>query len=536
MSQRLRGRLVPVAGALVATVALLIIGSGAGCAIGLAQAAREAVSARDFTRARELYRRLLQEQPANTEYMLWVARLSAWLKRFGPALEEYDRVLAREPQNADALIGKAYVLMWQHKFAPARALLDEAARVAPRSEDLRQARASLERYQHPPGAALSAAERKARDALAAHRLSEARDQYAALARRAPANLEYPLWVGRISGWMNDYAAAEQAYVEVLARDPGNLEALTGEAYVAMWQERFDQARQLLERAAQAGPDNFEVHLALARFYHYQDLDDRALAHLERALRAAPGNPEARALGRQLRPSRPLELRVGYEHDWFTFFTPGNIGSLSLGYIGKRDQLRLNYEAWDRFGKTAERAGASYDGRLGAHTYLRAGFLYAPGGPIVIPRQDYTVGVSQGLPGGLALGVDYRYLHFSTANVHILNPSIEYYLRRPIWLAARFYQNWTDFKAGGATSDQSFLLEYSQQVAEPLTIHLGYARGNESFSSFTADRLGQFTANTVYWRGELAVSQGLSLGMFYSYQLRSSGAELNSLGLSVTLRR
>jgi tetratricopeptide (TPR) repeat protein len=90
-------------------------------------AAQQAVAAKHFTEAREIYRQLLRKEPENLAYQNWVARLSAWLKEYDVALAAYDLTLARQPENFEAVLGKAYVRMWQRQFHEAEVLLEQAA-------------------------------------------------------------------------------------------------------------------------------------------------------------------------------------------------------------------------------------------------------------------------------------------------------------------------------------------------------------------------------------------------------------------------
>lgn len=91
-------------------------------------AAQQAVAAKRFGEAREIYRLLLRNDPENLAYQNWVARLSAWLKEYDAALAAYDVTLVRQPENFEAVLGKAYVRMWQRQFQEAESLLEQAAR------------------------------------------------------------------------------------------------------------------------------------------------------------------------------------------------------------------------------------------------------------------------------------------------------------------------------------------------------------------------------------------------------------------------
>ncbi len=85
--------------------------------------AQKAISGKNFKKAREIYSKLSQEKPENLSFVLWTARLSAWLGDYKTALKVYDEVLQKYPTNNEALLGKAYVLMWQKKYGKAKEIL-----------------------------------------------------------------------------------------------------------------------------------------------------------------------------------------------------------------------------------------------------------------------------------------------------------------------------------------------------------------------------------------------------------------------------
>jgi YaiO family outer membrane protein len=98
----------------------------------------------------------------------------------------------------------------------------------------------------------------AQESVRDHRFARAREIYQALLKRDPANLEYRIWVARLSGWLGNYPQALEEYDEVLSREPANTEALVGKAYVLMWQGRLTDARNLLQRARALSPNDSDV--------------------------------------------------------------------------------------------------------------------------------------------------------------------------------------------------------------------------------------------------------------------------------------
>ncbi len=523
---------------------LIILGELTAFAQDLRQTAREAVRKHRFAQARELYVALLKREPANLEYLIWLARLSAWLGDYRQAVEIYDGVLARAPVNADALVGEAYVLMWQGCLAAAHSVLERARKAAPDDSDVVEAWQAYARYSQAPKPVAAAAtddEEAATAAVKAHRFTQARELYRKLATRHPNDLDYILRDARITGWLGEYKESARIFDHVLADHPENIDAMVGKADVLLWQGRYREAAALLERAKTAAPNDRQVELALARFYFYQDDGSEASKYLKQVLEQDPHNVEALALQSEIVPHHPWMLQVGFEHDRFSYAGPGNVGRTTIGYKGRSTDFYLDQEVWDWYGKLQNRFGANIVHRFSTRTWVHAGFLYGPGGVTVVPRQDYNVGISQQLPYGLVPSLDYRYLHFSAADVHFIEPGVEYYFKRPIWLQLRYIETFTKFMkpvsgSGGIIPMESVMLQYNQQVAEPLTIHGGYAYGGETFLPYTNDRIGRFTANTAFIGADLSFSPLYQLGASYSYEFRSDNRTLSSLNLTLTIRR
>ena len=169
-----------------------------------------------------------------------------------------------------------------------------------------------------------------------------------------------------------------------------------------------------------------------------------------------------------------------------------------------------------------------------------GLLYGPG-DTVLPREDYNLGVSQQLPFGFVPSLDYRYLHFSGSNVHFIEPGIEYYFTRPIWLRLVFVETLTQFTkpaghTGGIVPMQSVMARYNQQIAERLTVHAGYAYGGETFLPYTYDRVGRFYANTALAGADLSISPLYKVGVWYGCEIRNDNRTLSSVTLTFTVRR
>lgn len=164
-------------------------------------------------------------------------------------------------------------------------------------------------------------------------------------------------------------------------------------------------------------------------------------------------------------------------------------------------------------------------------------MLAPGAR-ALARQDYTGGFAYSLAERVVLSTDYRHMRFNDAVVRVVSPSIEYYFEKPRWLQATFYQAWTDYTAPGLpiAGTRSLSIRYNQQLNEAILLHARYARGNESFSALSVDRLGKFGANTFTTAADFKISPSYMTSVFYSYQKRSTGSHQNSFGISLTVRK
>jgi YaiO family outer membrane protein len=522
---------------------LLLLGASIVLAQTHDQAAQQAVRDHRFAQAREIYETLFKRKPSDLEYLIWIARLSGWLGDYGQAIDTYDQALARDPGNADALIGKAYVLMWQGRLAAALPILQRARTAAPDDLDVVEAWRAYEQYSLPAkpiNTSQSHEEQAAAAAIRAQNFAQGRELYRKLAAEYPNNLDYVIEEARVTGWMGDYDGSMRIFDGVLAAHPDDVETMVGKAQVLLWQGRFNQAGALLKRAERLAPNNPEVALVLARFYFYQDNTGEAHRYLKQVLLTDPHNTDALALLALLASNHPWMLQLGFENDHFSYSAPGYIGRTTAGYEGRNTSFYLNQEVWNWYGKVDNRFGASIVHRFPTRTWLRAGLLYGPG-DTVLPREDYNLGVSQQLPFGFVPSLDYRYLHFSGSNVNFIEPGIEYYFTRPIWLRLVFVETLTQFTkpaghTGGIVPMQSVMARYNQQIAERLTVHAGYAYGGETFLPYTYDRVGRFYANTALAGADLSISPLYKVGVWYGCEIRNDNRTLSSVTLTFTVRR
>ena len=387
------------------------------------------------------------------------------------------------------------------------------------------------------GAGLAQDEEKAaRELIKQQKFAEARELYTQLLKLDPDNLDYQNQVGRLSAWMKDYPRATEVFDSVLKRDVRNVEAITGKAYVGMWQHHYTTAEELLAQAKKISPEDVDVEMALARLCHYQKRERAAKEHVQRALKLDPNNSEAQDLRGEIDPPRPIEVRVGFEQERFSFTHPGNMGFVSAGYNGEQNHIALQYEEWGLFDERTRRAGVTLERKLGSW-WVRANAIAGPGA-LVIPRQEYAGGASHALPKHLTIDLDYRMMRFHTADVQIASPELTYYFTKPVWLTLTYDNAWTAWRTTAAPGavNHSWLGQYYQQVSKKVVLHTGYARGSENFETLTVDRLGVFLADTYLAGADIRIAHGYSVELLGSYQARADHQHQITFGANFTVKQ
>lgn len=97
--------------------------------------AKRALKGGDYPLAIELYRRVLQEEPDNTDGLLGLARARLLSQQFKPALATYRSLLRRDPRNTEALIGLGETYNLLRQYTAAEGPLKRVLSVEPSSAD-----------------------------------------------------------------------------------------------------------------------------------------------------------------------------------------------------------------------------------------------------------------------------------------------------------------------------------------------------------------------------------------------------------------
>jgi YaiO family outer membrane protein len=346
-------------------------------------------------------------------------------------------------------------------------------------------------------------EEAARDAVARRDFEKARRLYAELQSAHPDALGYAVWEARLTSWLDDYERADALYDRVLARDPEHLEALVGKAYVASWDRRYEEADLLLERAervAPADPDVAEARAATAR---------------ARAWRAL-----------SIDGSR-IEVGTGFQYESYSYTDAAYMAFVRGRYHPGRFRYLLEVQQWDKFDERSTRVGAGVAGRLRPKWPFALEAWVDPGSD-VLPEYDLRAGIGRVLPWRIGAGLDYRYAAFPDVRVHIGSLALEYYLPFPGWVTASYYHAFTDADVRARDDDNdAYAIRYHHQVMSPVTLHVGYARGGETYDDLSIDRVGRFEAHTVEGAADVVLTRHWAVRVGGSHQARDNGQSVTT---------
>ncbi len=376
---------------------------------------------------------------------------------------------------------------------------------------------------------------RARAAVQAKQYKTALELFDRIVEQNPKDLEARVWVARLRSWQQDYAAAERGYRDVLLEDPGNVEAELGLVDVLSWQKQYQEAQQRLEKLRANRPQDPEVTVRLGRLARWQGNTADAQRYYAETLALNPADPDIRheaettpAADREAR----FRLALGYSHDHFDFTDSANEGFLELAYRRDRATVlgRIQYQS--KFGEQRPRYAFGTTCQLRTRTWVHGEFGWASSQAIVVPQQDATLELTQGLRPGLAAGGGYRYMNFRDGEVQVVSALTNLDVRTNLHLYLRYTPALTRFKATGArTWNHNGWMRGVWDANRTLSPYLLYAVGSESFEAITVDQLGRFAAHTYGGGAEVRMNSRQGFRAGYFYQRRTQARRQHSFSLS-----
>jgi len=367
---------------------------------------------------------------------------------------------------------------------------------------------------------------QARTAVSEKRYNEALTIYRNLLAEKPGDVDYIVWIARLSSWTGDNDTAAEYYSKALVAEPGNIDALLGKANLLMWKQRYAEAAELLEKARELAPSNTEVELAWSRYYHYQGNEADAKRQLTKVLVQDRENKEALRLQESLVPDHTIELRVGYEGDTLPGTAPGAIEEASISYLTGRNRIGIDFAHFDRFGEAGNLGGMHFSRKLNGATSVRASALFGGGGAIVA-RRDWSLGFSRKVYPGLVLGGDYRHIDFPSLKIDAAIANADYYFEKPVWIQTSYAANRI-----GRDTTPSFLARINFKVRKNVTLNAGYGRGTEVFQLALPSEFGSFTQDSYIGGVNLDLSRKTRIETAYTLGRRSTGLLQNTFVIAM----
>ena len=377
-----------------------------------------------------------------------------------------------------------------------------------------------------PAQDLQQLQSQAQTAVSEKRFGDALTLYRTLLAASPTDVDYTLWIARLSAWTGDQTVAADFYDRALTLDPKNVDAMVGKANVLLWKHSYHDAFALLTAVCELAPSNTDVELAWSRYYHWQGDDTNAKLHVEKSLAFDGGNREALDLKESLVPDHTIEIRIAYEGDTLPATTPGAIEEIGATYFSRKSALGVDFFHMNRFGEAGSRGGLHYSRKLGGLTSVRAAALFGAGGDIVA-RQDLSVGMSRTVRHGLVLGADYRHIAFRSSKVDAAIADLDYYFEKPIWIVTSFAAN----RVEGATTP-ALQARFNSRVRNNLTMNVGYGHGTEIFQLALPTDFGAFRRDSYMGGITFAFTRKTRTEATYRLARRSTGTFENMYLIAV----
>jgi YaiO family outer membrane protein len=366
------------------------------------------------------------------------------------------------------------------------------------------------------------------------RTGEALPQFEEIVRQQPHDVEARLWYARLLRRAGKSDTAEQEFRRALDQAPRHADALTGLASLLDMRGAHEEASALLDRAEQIAPGSVDVLTARAQHLRLAGRSSEAESYYNRAGVLRPEDADIRQSLEQIRRINRHRIEASLFTEGAAGTTRANAADVALDVRGT-DRIRYHarFQAQTRFGQHEARAGGGIEWRARPDLTVRGSSLIGPGADI-IARSD-TSGALEHVRGRFESVLGIRYMAFQGARVWIFAPGGTFWMNDRTAVSARYYGSATAFGERPSVANHSGTVRLRLNVSPRVWLDTGYSRGVESFEQLSADRLGQFRADTVSG-GVLYHLPGLqSLWTTLEYQRRSDDRTMVRLSAGVVHR-
>ncbi|MBI5299159.1 MAG: tetratricopeptide repeat protein [Deltaproteobacteria bacterium] len=326
-------------------------------------------------------------------------------------------------------------------------------------------------------------------------------------------------------WDKHYDESIAVYGKILKANPNDVEASIGLATVTAWNGDYTKAQKIYESLLIANPQNKEVLFGLARVLFWQGENKESLEMLDRLLAMDPTNADAIAEKQKILQEKtlqqPFKLRTYYHFEDMNFTTDANGAGFLLSYDKSKEWgVRGGFDYINKFNNSAPgyRVGGTYWATK--TTVISTDIQFAPR-QVVVPQQAYNVEIGQNLSKTLVASLGYRFADYRAASLHLITPSITWYLHPRLDWMAKYFFSVSQFN-GREEIDNSAMTRINWNVVNPITVSAGYARDNESFDSGDPVKPGAFSANHLFGMLQWEVYKRFGIDFLFDYEKRNNG--------------
>ena len=421
----------------------------------------------------DLYRAIIQRHPVDLDVRTALARVLSWKLDRKEARILYEGVLEEDPRHTDALQGLGDLLFWEGRSAEALPYYERAHAIS-HDPALAERIASITDDAHQPINPSPALISKLPDQERSERIAqgqvseqngaykEAIAIYQLLLTTYPADDEVRGRLARLLARDGQHEQAEVLYRDILTRHPTDLDVRTNLARTLSWRKQHAAAIHHYREVLEQDQTNRDALHGLADSLYWSGATREAAEHYTR-LYQLTGDESVSSRLRDVAalletsPQAPVGQRDSTIRLPFRDYLKVGYGefSYSRDIRNERDVL---IELSKSIGAQTVIARVEPIQRFGFHdTVLSAeaysplwrqawGYVAAQGtiNPDFSPHYSFVGEASQGLGilhpllSRVEASFGYRYLSYTTDNIHLLSPGFTVFLPFNLWLTEKLY--------------------------------------------------------------------------------------------------
>lgn len=476
----------------------------------------------EYPSAIKTYENILMDHPNHLETQVrlaWVFRANG---QASEARNIYEENLKQNPKSADLWIGLGHTFLDQNRFFDAEKSFKTAQGYLPENDSAQSELDSILKIVARRRIQRSAeAIENSGDLISAEsRLKRALQTY-------PDDPDFLFQLARIQSRLDKLEESHKTYDQLIAIQADNTDYLVGKSLVYKKQGNLLESEAGFRKVLAVSPDHPDALMGMALISTAEKDYFRTDEILGKILEKDSTNSMARDRKSDLSNFVRERLIINSAYEKFTnldnrtthhaeYFHP--FDSSFRGSMGV-DLLRSS-------GNTDQSGFITANKDISRLTNIGGRISVAPDA-LLMARRTVEGEITQGIPGTpLSLIMLYRYMNFSTSDVHLYSPGILYYFNDHFSILGRAYV--AELNNGNT---QTGLIKFNYKANPYFTSYIGGAYGTGS-SGFTAsNQLIKTTTTSAQTGFNFAISDRLSAGFNYEYEDYKDQFTRNVFGLT-----